>query len=608
MDSSPERKCSGCRQTLPLCDFPSKNSKILLTCVRCTVCLQLEGGSNPPTNVTPDENEKTTGGRTAARAAETSTTHSAPLPPSRPCSGCSKRRPVTDFPLKNPLGDAHGERYRVCAPYKVKRDNRRPPRRGPNQTAPPHPEQLDEQLDEQDADEQDDGPPPARPRQETPAIDLDSVPKQHCSGWELSETAKSTSPEAANGSAADRPGGRCWPGEYCTTTCQTRAAEQRGCREKKNGGRGKGLAAALRVTEAIARQAEAIARHARVQAEPTMAAVAKAEAVRRVVRATQKASRAMRASQEARRAAVLQESMNAAAAAQAKVEAARLAAYRPRFGPISTPPPQRSYGWGRRSIYRGRPSRERSTDATTQPSRPPAHLTCELLPPTLSSRGTAGVRESEVSEGTSECGESGFGSAKEAPFVASHGEGIFTDPTTVGQFVKVGSELLESGVSHLQVGECLPGPRASVRVEEDQIEVVEYPCHIINEDWFATERARVAYVCSRHLDATRTSDGTRTLGAVAQILKHLILIFFDPNRGSKDLKMTHTEFQEFRTNFYELAHRWATGRFDISLGAVKYSRFLWSVSIVKGRATLRSSTDQDFKHEMMLNNSLSWIV
>ncbi|KAG6167143.1 hypothetical protein E4U11_007471 [Claviceps purpurea] len=302
------------------------------------------------------ENEKTTGGRTAARAAETSTTHSAPLPPSRPCSGCSKRRPVTDFPLKNPLGDAHGERYRVCAPYKVKRDNRRPPRRGPNQTAPPHPEQLDEQLDEQDADEQDDGPPPARPRQETPAIDLDSVPKQHCSGWELSDfpsknnrilltcvrckvrqqnrrpPRRQTAPPqigqedvAGQENIAPRPVRRARQSSAAAERKRTAAVE-------------KALAAALRVTEAIARQAEAIARHARVQAEPTMAAVAKAEAVRRVVRATQKASRAMRASQEARRAAVLQESMNAAAAAQAKVEAARLAAYRPRFGPISTVP------------------------------------------------------------------------------------------------------------------------------------------------------------------------------------------------------------------------------------------------------------------------------
>ncbi|KAG6256233.1 hypothetical protein E4U24_005835 [Claviceps purpurea] len=277
----------------------------------------------------------------AARAAETSTTHSAPLPPSRLCSG-------TLGAVGGALSLTSHCKIRWVM-HMVKRDNRRPPRRGPNQTAPPHPEQLDEQLDEQDADEQDDGPPPARPRQETPAIDLDSVPKQHCSGWELSDfpsknnrilltcvrckvrqqnrrpPRRQTAPPqigqedvAGQENIAPRPVRRARQSSAAAERKRTAAVE-------------KALAAALRVTEAIAR-------HARVQAEPTMAAVAKAEAVRRVVRATQKASRAMRASQEARRAAVLQESMNAAAAAQAKVEAARLAAYRPRFGPISTVP------------------------------------------------------------------------------------------------------------------------------------------------------------------------------------------------------------------------------------------------------------------------------
>ncbi|KAG6251459.1 hypothetical protein E4U23_000627 [Claviceps purpurea] len=64
----------------------------------------------------------------------------------------------------------------------------------------------------------------------------------------------------------------------------------------------------------------------------------------------------------------------------------------------------------------------------------------------------------------------------------------------------------------------------------------------------------------RHLDATRAADGSRTLWTVSQILNHLDLIFLDPNRGSKArdayslLRMTHTGFQEFRTNFYELIH------------------------------------------------------
>ncbi|KAG6103219.1 hypothetical protein E4U31_002970 [Claviceps sp. LM219 group G6] len=69
-------------------------------------------------------------------------------------------------------------------PEDARRVNRRPPRRDPEQIAPPHPDELDEQ----DADDQDDRPPPASPRQEvpapeeTPAVDLESVPAQFCSG------------------------------------------------------------------------------------------------------------------------------------------------------------------------------------------------------------------------------------------------------------------------------------------------------------------------------------------------------------------------------------------------------------------------------------------
>ncbi|KAG6314767.1 hypothetical protein E4U44_001669 [Claviceps purpurea] len=89
----------------------------------------------------------------------------------------------------------------------------------------------------------------------------------------------------------------------------------------------------------------------------------------------------------------------------------------------------------------------------------------------------------------------------------------------------------------------------------------------INEDWFTTEMARVAYVCSRtkgkalrHLDATRAaeSDGSGALRTVSQILNHLDLIFLDPNRGSKArddslLRMTHTGFQDenLKEEFYK---------------------------------------------------------
>ncbi|KAG6160232.1 hypothetical protein E4U34_004900 [Claviceps purpurea] len=114
----------------------------------------------------------------------------------------------------------------------------------------------------------------------------------------------------------------------------------------------------------------------------------------------------------------------------------------------------------------------------------------------------------------------------------------------------------------------------------------------INEDWFTTEMARVAYVCSRtkgkalrHLDATRAADGSRTLWTVSQILNHLDLIFLDPNRGSKArdayslLRVSHTEFQEFRTNFYELIHR---GGISESLKEEFYKKLPQEFSFVPG--------------------------
>ncbi|KAG6072254.1 hypothetical protein E4U15_007021, partial [Claviceps sp. LM218 group G6] len=217
-DPSPEKKCSGCRQTLPLSDFPTKNNRVLLSCVRCTA---------RSTNRRAAE-------RAAKAAAESSTTHSVPLPPSRTCSGCRKRRPVTDFSLKDPLGAADGARYLVCAPCTATRNLRRPPKRNIEQVgqqddespparrqrlstvptteeteetpafstwcsgcrrwlpSPDFPRESDgararrcgrckehpERVREQHADGQDNGPPPASPRQETPAVD--SVPTQFC--------------------------------------------------------------------------------------------------------------------------------------------------------------------------------------------------------------------------------------------------------------------------------------------------------------------------------------------------------------------------------------------------------------------------------------------
>ncbi|KAG6029961.1 hypothetical protein E4U40_000201 [Claviceps sp. LM458 group G5] len=82
--------------------------------------------------------------------------------PSRRCSGCKRTVSLSDFLLKST-----GVRALQCERCTARRVNRK---------------RRFDQLDEQDVDDQDDGPPPARPRQETPAVDLDSVPKQRCSG------------------------------------------------------------------------------------------------------------------------------------------------------------------------------------------------------------------------------------------------------------------------------------------------------------------------------------------------------------------------------------------------------------------------------------------
>ncbi|KAG6152428.1 hypothetical protein E4U11_007458, partial [Claviceps purpurea] len=83
---------------------------------------------------------------------------SVPLPPSETCSGRNyKRLPATDFSLKDPLGDADGERYRVCAPCTAKWNIRRPPKRNIEQVG-----------------QQDDEPPPAR-RQRLSTVSTEAV-------------------------------------------------------------------------------------------------------------------------------------------------------------------------------------------------------------------------------------------------------------------------------------------------------------------------------------------------------------------------------------------------------------------------------------------------
>ncbi|KAG6175998.1 hypothetical protein E4U10_000807 [Claviceps purpurea] len=71
------------------------------------------------------------------------------------------------------------------------------------------------------------------------------------------------------------------------------------------------------------------------------------------------------------------------------------------------------------------PSESRRSPDQRPHRRPTEHEGRQCaLPPTLSSRGTAGVRKSEVIERTSECGDSDSGSTKEAPSVASPSEGV----------------------------------------------------------------------------------------------------------------------------------------------------------------------------------------
>ncbi|KAG6102902.1 hypothetical protein E4U14_006539 [Claviceps sp. LM454 group G7] len=284
--------------------------------------------------------------RAATTAAETSTTHSVSLPPSRTCTGCSKRRPVTDFSLKDPLGDADGERYLVCAPCTVKRNIRRPLKRNieqvdqqddeppparrqrlptlPTEAAgaagteettaiaicgwcsgcmrwlplPDFPRRSDgararqcerckehpEQVGEQDADGQDDGPPPASPRQETPAVD--SVRQQK----RLPPTRRQTAPHIDQENIAPPPVRRARRSKAQLNA--DRAAEDRRRTAKVK----EAMAAALR-------SAEANAQRTSERADAARAAEAEFEAARR----------ALTASQEARRAAVLQESMAAAA-------------------------------------------------------------------------------------------------------------------------------------------------------------------------------------------------------------------------------------------------------------------------------------------------------
>ncbi|KAG6284738.1 hypothetical protein E4U45_000821, partial [Claviceps purpurea] len=246
----------------------------------------------------------------AAEAAGTEETpaidSSTPCP--GPCPGCMRWLPLSAFPRRS-----DGARARQCARCNATQANRRP-RQDPEQTAP---------LDEQDADGQDDGPPPASPRQETPAVD--SVRQRN-----LRLPRPQTPLPHIQENVAPQPVRRSR--QSSASANADRAAAER----RRTAAVEEALAAALRTAEATTRQARG--------ADAARAAEADVEAARRALTASQAARRALTASQEARRAAVLQESMAAAAeearrasiaretvdaavrAAGAQVEAARLAA------------------------------------------------------------------------------------------------------------------------------------------------------------------------------------------------------------------------------------------------------------------------------------------
>ncbi|KAG6114656.1 hypothetical protein E4U31_002348 [Claviceps sp. LM219 group G6] len=226
------------------------------------------------------------------------------------CSGCMRWLPLPDFPRRS-----DGARARQCERCKE------------------HPEQVGEQ----DADGQDDGPPPASPRQETPAVD--SVPTQHCTGCKrtllLNEfptknkkilrtcvrcrvrqqkrhppRRQTAPPYIGQENIAPPPVKRARRSKAQMNA--DRAAEDRRRTAKVE----EAMAAALRSAEANAqrtRERADAARAAEAEFEAARRALKASQEARRAVRASQEARRAVRASQEARRAAVLQESMAAAA-------------------------------------------------------------------------------------------------------------------------------------------------------------------------------------------------------------------------------------------------------------------------------------------------------
>ncbi|KAG6292975.1 hypothetical protein E4U09_003168 [Claviceps aff. purpurea] len=229
------------------------------------------------------------------------------------CSGCMRCLPLSDFPRRS-----DGARARQCERCKE------------------HPEQLGER----DADGQDDGPPPASPRQETPAVDsVPSVPTQFCSGCKrtlpLSDFPLKNNGLRALGCArckarrdSRRPprgpqiGQENVAGQENTAPPPVRRARR--SRAQMNADRAtEERRRTANVEEALAsalRAAEANAQRTRERADAARATEAEVEAARRAAADARKASRAAedarkasRAAEDARRDATLRESMAAAA-------------------------------------------------------------------------------------------------------------------------------------------------------------------------------------------------------------------------------------------------------------------------------------------------------
>ncbi|KAG5986161.1 hypothetical protein E4U52_000536, partial [Claviceps spartinae] len=266
-------------------------------------------------------------------------------------TGCKGDSGIFDYPL-DPLGAADGERYVVCAPCTAIRNLRRPPKRNIEQVGqqddespparrqrlstvptgaagaagteetpafsiwcsgcmrwlppPDFPRESDgararrcgrckehpDRVREQDADGQDNGPPPASPRQETPTVD--SVRQRRPPRQQTAPPHIDQENVVGQGNTAPPPGRR--RRRSAAQLSADRAAEER----RRAANVEEALAAALR-------SAEANAQWIRERADAARAAEAEVEALRRAVAASQEARRsateARRAVTEARRAA-----------------------------------------------------------------------------------------------------------------------------------------------------------------------------------------------------------------------------------------------------------------------------------------------------------------